>query len=136
MATVTEMLTLRTVTETERDRAPSRVIATTTMDQATPTHREWVRTGQGAQRIIIMEGKSSKKIRQKGPAKIYFSFMYTHALHVLYNSMTHGEHGHAHHGPEGGGAGDGSGNGNGEGSRRYCPCCYCELFGHNGVRKG
>ena len=20
-----------------------------------------------------------------------------------------------------------------ESSRRYCPCCYCELFGHNGV---
>ena len=51
---------------------------------------------------------------------------------MLYNSVTsapHGEHGHAHHGPEGGGAGGG-----GEGSRRYCPCCYCELFGHNGVR--
>lgn len=50
------------------------------------------------------------------------------------SSSTAGDHGHVHHGSEGGGAGDGSGSGSGEVSRRYCPCCYCELFGHNGVR--
>ena len=136
MATVTETLTLRTVTEMERDHAPSRAIATTTMDQATPTNRERVRTGQDAQRITIMEGEIEfEKDTARGPSE-NLHFLCTHTLHVLYNSMTHGEHGHAHHGPEGGGAGDGSGGGNGEGSRRYCPCCYCELFGHNGVRKG
>ena len=45
------------VTEMERDRAPSRANAMTTMDQATPTNREQIRTGQDAQQIIIMEGK-------------------------------------------------------------------------------
>ena len=25
------------------------------------------------------------------------------------------------------------GSNGGELQRRYCPCCYCELFGHNGV---
>ena len=44
-----------------------------------------------------------------------------------------GEHGHTHHGPDGAGDGGAGGSGSGESSRRYCPCCYCELFGHNGV---
>ena len=33
----------------------------------------------------------------------------------------------------GAGAGAGGEGGGTENSRRYCPCCYCELFGNNGV---
>ena len=47
---------VRMVTEMERDHAPSHAIAMITMDQAPPTNRELVRTGQGAQRITTMDG--------------------------------------------------------------------------------
>jgi hypothetical protein len=61
MVTVMETLLLRMVMEMERDRVPSRAIAMVTMDRAPPTSQVLVRTGQGVQRITIMEGKRERE---------------------------------------------------------------------------
>ena len=128
MATVMERIVVVMV---KRDHVPSRAIVMETMEQAPPTNQVPGRTGQGARQIIIMEGEKERMFQDSECCS--FSFMFSLSPSYTHTHYSHGEHGHAHHGSEGGGAGDGSGSGSGEGSRRYCPCCYCELFGHNGV---